>query len=63
MGAALELRLRLLGCARKYVALLNRPGAGLISSLHYLRSSVLCPRGQAGVSPVLVQRRLDGDMD
>ena len=38
-------RAYLLGCARKYVALLNRPGAALISSLHYLRSSVLCPPG------------------
>jgi len=28
-------RAYLLGCARKYVALLNHPGAALISSLHY----------------------------
>ena len=28
-------RAYLLGCARKYVALLNQPGAALISSLHY----------------------------
>ena len=38
-------RAYLLGCARKYVALLNRPGAALILSLHYLRFSVLCPPG------------------
>ena len=28
-------RAYLLGCARKYIALLNHPGAALISSLHY----------------------------
>ncbi len=31
-------RAYLLGCARKYVALLNHPGAALISSLHYFNA-------------------------
>ena len=31
-------RAYLLGCARKYVALLNHPSAALISSLHYFRA-------------------------
>jgi len=43
-------RAYLLGCARKYVALLNQPTAPLISSLHYF-ANLLGEASQPSVSP------------
>ncbi len=43
-------RAYLLGCARKYIALLNHPGATLISSLHYF-SALLSEVLELKVSP------------
>lgn len=43
-------RAYLLGCARKYVALLNRPTAPLISSLRYF-ANLLAEASQLSVSP------------
>ncbi len=46
-------RAYLLGCARKYIALLNHPRAALISSLHYF-TALLRELEDLKVSPVLV---------